>query len=398
MTVTTDHCAIGEPAGHFTAEQEAFRTSLWALLDDSRPVAERLVADLTHDAELWKGLCRDGLVGLTVPEELGGSGGTFKDLMVVVEEMGRRTTSSPFFATACLGVATIMEATSQAQQETFLPSFLNTGATATLAFEESGGPWSAGDVQTVCRQAGQAATLSGRKTAVLDGASARHLLVVARHPGTHGSDGLMLVHVDSTAPGLEIRSLETLDPTRGLAEIEFMDTPGSMMDSAGIDLNRALRRVVELATVALCCEMMAGAAETLAMSVEHVRLREQFGRPIGAFQAVKHRCADMLLAVESGKALAYEAVQAVEQGDAAELAVRAAVAKAYCSDAFPACAAANLQNHGGIGFTWEHAAHVYLRRSAVSRAWLGDAVEQRSRLVGLVAASARSVVEQRRMR
>jgi len=211
------------------------------------------------------------------------------------------------------------------------------------------------------------------KTLALDGHIASLILVVAQTGG-----GPSLFAVDGSASGLTRRKLETLDMTRKVAALEFAGTPARLIADEGAAAG-ILERTLWLAAIALAAEQVGAAQKCLDMSVEYAKLRVQFGRPIGSFQAIKHKCADMLLEVESARSAAYYAAWAAADGSD-ELPLLASLAKAYCSDAFANAATENIQIHGGIGFTWEHDAHLYYRRAKSTEQFLGSPSEHRDRL------------------
>jgi alkylation response protein AidB-like acyl-CoA dehydrogenase len=213
---------------------------------------------------------------------------------------------------------------------------------------------------------------------VLDGHNADLVVVVARTAGTSGADGISFFTVRGDADGLTRTALSTMDQTRKQARLELSGVKAEPLGTPGSGF-AAFSKTLDQAAVALSNEMMGGAQLVLDMSVEYAKVRVQFGRPIGSFQAIKHKCADMLLEVESGKSAAYYASWcAAEDND--ELPVVAALAKAYCSEAYFHAAAENIQIHGGIGFTWEHDAHLYFKRAKSSEIYLGDATYHRELL------------------
>jgi alkylation response protein AidB-like acyl-CoA dehydrogenase len=226
--------------------------------------------------------------------------------------------------------------------------------------------------------AGGEYTLTGEKMFVLDGYTADLIVVLARQAGTSGTDGLQFFTVRGDADGLTRTSLSTMDMTRKQAKLEFNNVAATPLGT-GSAAAAAFSKTLDQAAVALSNEMMGGAQKVLDMSVEYAKVRVQFGRPIGSFQAIKHKCADMLLEVESGKSAAYYASWAAAE-DNEELPVVAALSKAYCSEAYFHATAENIQIHGGIGFTWEHPAHLYFKRAKSSEIYLGDPTYHRELL------------------
>jgi alkylation response protein AidB-like acyl-CoA dehydrogenase len=247
----------------------------------------------------------------------------------------------------------------------YLPGIAEGRTVATLALIEDGGRWSEDGVQVRARRVGTEFRISGRKPYVLDGADADLVIVAART-----DVGTSLFTVDARDSGVEAVALPTLDQTRRQASLTFSDAPARLL---GVDGQgwQVLSRVLYVAAAALACEQVGGAAHVLESTVDYVKAREQFGRPIGSFQAVKHRLADMLVELESARSAAYYAASAVESGSA-DLPVAASIAKAYCSTAYYHIAAQSIQLHGGIGFTWEHPAHLYFKRAKGCEALLGS--------------------------
>jgi alkylation response protein AidB-like acyl-CoA dehydrogenase len=264
-----------------------------------------------------------------------------------------------------------------------LPGIADGSTVATLAVTEASGSWDAGDVATQAAPAGDGYALTGEKLFVLDGHVADLLLVMALAP-----EGASLFAVEATgATGLTREKMPTLDATRTQARVRFEATPAVLVGDAG-GAAGPLERTLDLAAAALAAEQAGGARRVLETAVEYAKVREQFGRPIGSFQAIKHKAADMLLAVESATSAAYAAGWAVDaasadpadEGAAAEVGVLASLAKAYCSEAYYQCAAENIQIHGGIGFTWEHPAHLYYKRAKSSEIMFGTPRHHRARL------------------
>jgi alkylation response protein AidB-like acyl-CoA dehydrogenase len=256
----------------------------------------------------------------------------------------------------------------------WLPSIAAGDTIATLAFTEDAGRWELEAVTTAAKKSGDTWTLSGHKSFVLDGHTAGLILVAARTPA-----GLSLFAVEADASGLTRTPLSTMDQTRKQARLEFADTPATLVGRDG-DAAPGLEKTLQLAAVALAAEQVGGAQRVLDNAVDYAKNRMQFGRPIGSFQAIKHKCADMLLQVESAKSAAYYGAWAAATDDDDELALAASLAKSYCSEAYFHCAAENIQIHGGIGFTWEHHAHLYFKRAKSSELLLGDPAYHRELL------------------
>jgi alkylation response protein AidB-like acyl-CoA dehydrogenase len=367
----------------FSPEQEEFRQSLRRFLADKSPAAEvrRLMeTDAGYDPQVWQQLASQlGLQGLAIPEEFGGTGATPVELGIAFEEMGRALLCAPFFATVGLAAQALLAAGDDEAKREYLPRIADGSLLATVAVTEPDGRWDLAAVRTTAVAdsaapgASAAFRLDGTKMFVVDGHIAQLLLVVART-----DDGLGLFAVDAGEAGVVRTLLPTLDMTRKLARVELRGVPARLVSGPG-DATAALSRALDLALVALTAEQVGGAQRCLDMAVDYAKIRMQFGRPIGSFQAIKHKCAEMLIEVESAKSAAYHAAGST----ADELGVAAAVAKAYCSEAYFHVAAETIQVHGGIGFTWEHDAHLYFRRAKSSQLLLGDEHYHRERFAAL---------------
>jgi alkylation response protein AidB-like acyl-CoA dehydrogenase len=361
----------------FSEEQEELRKSVRRFLEDKSPSAEvRRLMETTegYDPAVWSQMAQQlGLQGLIIPEEYGGSGYTYVELIVVLEEMGRALLCAPYYASIALAVNTLLASGDDNAKKEFLPGLASGETIATVALAEDSGRWDEAGITLTATRAGDGWTLDGHKSFVLDGHTANLLIVPGRTDA-----GISLFAVDGSASGLTRTPLSTMDQTRKQARLEFAGTPGRLIGEDGGGWT-TLSRVLDLGAVALAAEQVGGAQKCLDMSVEYAKVRVQFGRPIGSFQAIKHKCADMLLEVESAKSAAYYAGWAAAE-DSEELPTVACLAKAYCSDAYFHAAAENIQIHGGIGFTWEHDAHLYFKRAKSSELYLGDPTYHRELL------------------
>jgi alkylation response protein AidB-like acyl-CoA dehydrogenase len=367
----------------FSEEQEELRRAVRQFLESKSPETEvRRLMETTegYDPAVWKQMGQELMLqGLAIPEEYGGQGFTFIELGIVLEEMGRVLLCAPYFSSVVLAANAILAAGTDAEKQALLPGIASGDTIAALAFTEPSGKWDAAGITMEAKEnVGGEFTLSGEKMFVLDGFTADTIVVVARLEGTTGTDGISFFTVAGDAEGLTRTPLQTMDTTRKQAKLEFDNVVASPLGSTQ-DGFAAFSKVLDLAAVALANEMMGGAQKVLEMSVEYAKVRVQFGRPIGSFQAIKHKCADMLLEVESGKSAAYYASWAAAE-DNEELPVVAALSKAYCSEAYFHAAAENIQIHGGIGFTWEHPAHLYFKRAKSSEIYLGDPTYHRELL------------------
>ena len=373
----------------FNQEQELLRATARKFLENECPsefVRARMAEPAGVTAEFWAKLAEQGWLGLIYPEEVGGTGLGFVDLTVLMEEMGRAVMPGPFFATVLQGGLTILEAGSAPQKKEWLGKISAGEAKATLAFTEPNARWDAAAVTVTAREAGGTFTLSGTKLFVLDAHLADVLVVVARtREGKRPEEGLSLFLVPKGAKGLEVKLLPTMDQTRKLCEVTFADVVvgADALLGARDGAWTPLARVLDRATVALCAEMCGGAQRVLDMTTEYAKIRVAFGKPIGSYQGVKHKAADMLVEIENAKSLTYYAAWAVDE-NVPEAPLATSMAKAYVSDTYRKAAGAGIQLHGGIGFTWEHDLHLYFKRAKSSEFTFGDATWHRERVAQLI--------------
>jgi alkylation response protein AidB-like acyl-CoA dehydrogenase len=361
----------------FTEEQEELRSTVRAFLESKSPesaVREQMETDTGYDESVWRQMAEQmGLQGLHIPEQYGGSGFSYVELGIVLEEMGRALLCAPFFSSVVLAANTLIHCGDEDAKQKYLPGIASGETIATLAFTESTGKWDEAGITMQAEGSGDSWTLSGEKMFVIDGHTA-NLLIVAARTGS----GVSLFAVDGDASGLTRTPLSTMDQTRKQARVEFSATPATLIGTEGGGWD-VLSTVLDLVAVGLAAEQVGGAQKVLEMAVEYAKVRVQFGRPIGSFQAIKHKCADMLLEVESAKSAAYYGMWcASEMND--ELPSVASLAKAYCSEAYFHATAENIQIHGGIGFTWEHPAHLYFKRAKSSELMFGDPTYHRELL------------------
>lgn len=365
----------------FSEEQEELRASVRRFLADKSPreaVRRWMESEDGHDPAVWRQMAEQlGLQGLAIPEEYGGSGGGPVELGIVLEEMGRALVPSPYFATVALAGQALVISGDDAAKARWLPGIADGTITATLAVAEESGSWRLEDVSATATPNGSSWAVTGTKMFVVDGDSAQLVLTVART-----DEGLGLFAVDGDAPGVKRARLDALDLTRRLGRVDLDHAPAVRVGPGG-DATSFLRKVLDLAVVALAAEQVGGAQACLDIAVEYAKVRVQFNRPIGSFQAIKHKCADMLLAIEAARSAAYYAASTAAE-DSEELSTAAALAAAYCADAFVHAAKENIQIHGGIGYTWEHDAHLYLRRAKSSEQLFGAPASHRARLAELI--------------
>jgi alkylation response protein AidB-like acyl-CoA dehydrogenase len=329
-----------------------------------------------YDQALWKKVAELGWTALGIPERYGGIGG-FLDLVVVLEEAGRNLLPGPFFSTMGLAVPALIEAGTEAQKKEVLGAIAAGEARATLAMTEPPGRWDAAGIALAASRAGSGWRLDGVKLFVPDAGVADYMAVAARsRPGDES--GVSLFLVKGRPKGMSVTPLKTLDTTRRWYEVklEGVELPGDALMGAEGEGWQPLRRALEWGATALCAEMVGGAQHVLDVSVEYAKTRQQFGKPIGIYQAVSHKLADMLLETESARSATYYAAWAVD-ADAPERSLAASMAKAYTSDAYRHAAGSGIQVHGGIGFTWEHDMHLYFKRAKASEVTLGDATYHR---------------------
>ncbi len=354
----------------FSDEQEELRTAVRRFLAEKSPESEvRRLMDTEdgYDPAVWSQMADQlGLQSLTIPEEFGGSGFTYVELLVVLEEMGAALLCAPFFSSVALAANALLTSGDDEAKKSYLPGIASGETIGTLAITEDNGKWDFSGIELAATKKGDGWVLNGHKMFVIDGHVADLIIVAARTAA-----GVTLFAVSGDAAGLTRTSLPTMDQTRKQARLEFADTPAVLI---GVDggAEAGLSKTLDLAAVALAAEQVGGAQHVLdavgrvRQDPHSVRAAHRF-----SFQAIKHKCADMLLEVESAKSAAYYAAWAAAE-DSDELPVVASLAKSYCSEAYFHSAAENIQIHGGIGFTWEHPAHLYFKRAKSSELLLGD--------------------------
>ena len=360
----------------FTDEQNQLRDAVRGFCAEHfaeeriRPLME---SDPPFDPKVWARLGGElGVLGLSVPEADGGVGGTLVDQAVAVEELGARLACGPLFGTVYLAIPALVAASSGPVRDELLGELVEGRRTAAFAVVDRGGVF---DPDAVTVTAGGEA-VSGTVRQVVDAGAADVLLVAAR-----GADGVGLYAVDASS-GVQRTPLATLDLTRPQADVTFTDAPARRI--AGPDeATRVINHALQVGAALLAVEQVGAAQHLLDLSVEYAKSRLQFGRPIGSFQAVKHRLADLLVDVEHARSVAYHSVWALTDGSD-DPALATSIAQAVCSAALSHVAADAIQVHGGIGFTWEHQAHLYFKRAATDAALLGTAEQHRDRVAAMV--------------
>jgi alkylation response protein AidB-like acyl-CoA dehydrogenase len=358
----------------FTAEHDELRQTVRRFLErESSEARVRALMETPtgYDERIWKRMAEElALPGLVVPERYGGAALGAVELAIVMEEMGRVLFCGPYLSTAVLSVYALLQVGTEEAKGRLLREIAS-GATicATALGQSTGGPASHDAACRATRETG-GWRLEGSVDFVVDGHVADVLLVVART-----ADGLGLFRVEGDAPGVRRTALPALDLTRKLSRLDFSGAPGASI--SGGDISPELDGVLALTLGALCAEQVGGAQRCLETATEYAKTRLQFGRPIGSYQAIKHKCADMLVEVEFARSAAYHAAFRAAEQDHAEAVAAAHMAKAYCSEAYFHAAAENIQIHGGMGFTWEHSAHLYFKRAKASAVLFGDSTYHR---------------------
>jgi alkylation response protein AidB-like acyl-CoA dehydrogenase len=382
MTHTEPVVAISRPdESELKALRETVREFLLAKSGQTE-LRAAMQSTRGYDQTVWSQAAEQlSLPGLALPTEYGGDGYGLTELAVVLEEMGTALLPSPFLATVVLAAGALLASGDDTAANAYLPSIASGKSTATLAVAEKNGSWDTEQLTTTATYRDGAWRLSGDKWFVVNGATAELILIIA---ATGAETSLFAIPAD--ADGLSRIPLRTLDETRPLARLTFADTPAVLVAEVGRG-TAVVDRVLDFATTGLAAEQVGGARACLAASTDYARERVQFGRPIGTFQAIKHKCADMLVQVELAAAAAAEAYAANAAGWSAQAVPRAdgpltaAIAHAVCSEAFMFTAMENIQVHGGIGFTWEHPAHLYFRRAKSSQLLFGGPAVYYERLL-----------------
>ncbi len=373
----------------FSEQQDLLRASARQFLErECPPVMVRRWSDDAqgYSPDLWQKMAALGWMGLVLPETYGGSGLSLVDLTILMEEMGRALLPAPFFSSIALGALTLLETGSDEQRQQMLPRLVRGETKVCVALLEADGRYDPRGISMRASIRGNRATLNGTKLFVVDAHVSDYIICVARTRGGRDPEsGISLFLLDITSPGIACTPLMSIDQTRRLCEVSFTRVGVSLeamlggRDAAWPTLQRALDK----ATVALCAEMVGGAERAMEMCVDYGKTRVQFGHPIGSFQAVKHKIADMKVWVENAKSVVYYAAWAVDR-DAPEASRAASMAKAYCSEMYTQVTADGIQVHGGVGFTWDHHMHLYFKRAKSSEVLLGDSTWHRERTAALI--------------
>lgn len=345
----------------------------------SETVRELMETETGYDEVSWRQMAGElGLHGIAVPERWGGAGAGVGELAVVFEEMGRALLCSPFYATVALATQAVLASGDDEAVERFVPEFIDGSRTATLILNGRLGAWDPDGVTLRADRDGTRFRIRGEAPLVIDGHTADVVLAPALTEA-----GISLFAVHAASEGLRRTPLAGLDRTRKVARAQFDSAPAELIGPDG-GAASFLAHTSDLALIALTAEQVGAAQRCLDMAVDYARNRIQFGRPIGSFQAVKHRCADMLVQVEGARSAQSHAAEVAGTDD---LPTAASVAKMVCSEAFLQVALDNMRIHGGIGFTWEHDAHLFVRRAKVTQLIFGDPDYHAQRLATLVSAA-----------
>jgi len=378
IRLNEDQIEIARQARRF-CENESPMEYVRAMFEDERGFTD----------EIWGKMVEMGWTAMRIPEAHGGLDMDLMDLAVILEEMGRAVVPGPFFSTVLLAAEAIMEAGSGSQKEAYLPGIAEGKIKGTLALHEAEGGGDLGHIEMDARPDGDGFLLNGTKLYVPDAHVADFIVCAARTESENVSagEGLTLFLVDPKREGVSVSLLPAMDGTRKLCAVELKDVEVGADEVLG-EANKGwepLCRVLQRGQVGLCAECLGGAQRAMEIATEYAKVRVQFDQPIGAFQAVKHRCAQMYVEVESARSILYWAAWAQDHGNPEEAALAASVAKAYCSTVYRNASTSAVQVLGGTGFSWEHDIHLYLKRAKANEVALGDPVYHRERVAQFIA-------------
>ena len=373
----------------FNEEQEELRSIARAFLEeraDSEWVRKAMETELGFDPGLWESISSElGWTAVHIPEDYGGLGLGHVELGSLMEIMGSQLLCSPFLSSIGLGANALLAAGSEEQKKEYLPAIAEGAFRAALAYSGESGVHSFDSITTVLRTEGDELVLDGAHGFVVDGHTADGLIVAARAPGSSGEDGVSLVWVPAESEGLTRTPRPTLDQTRRLSEIRMdaVRLPKSALLGEAGSAAAPLANALACAATALACEQVGGAQRCLDMAVAYSLERVQFGRPIGSFQSIKHKCADMMIAIECARSAAYYAACECDE-QTSEMMLNASLAKASASDTYFQCASESLQIHGGVGFTWEYDVHLHFKRAKATETLLGDPAWHREKVAQFI--------------
>jgi alkylation response protein AidB-like acyl-CoA dehydrogenase len=381
----------------FNDEQQMIRDTAAAFLaevSDSAAIRRAMATESGYEDAIWQRITGEMYwQALHIPEEYGGLGLGYVELVALFEQMGRYLLCSPFLSTVAFATNALLVAANEEQKAQWLPQIASGELTGTLAWMGPGASNGPQAVQATCEKTANGYTLNGTLRYVLDGHTAGLLIVAARSKGSSGAEGISLFALKADTAGVQRTWLPTMDQTRKQAEIVLNNVELSASALLGVEGGAAadLEKILQLAQIAVAAEQMGGAQQALDISVEYTKGRYQFNRPIASFQSIKHKAADMMMKAESARSIAYYAAciaqEALFNGDpelAAELPEAAAIVKAYCSETFYFNAGSGLQMHGGVGFTWEYDIQLYFKRAKSTETLLGNAVWHREQIAKML--------------
>jgi alkylation response protein AidB-like acyl-CoA dehydrogenase len=364
----------------FDEEQAALAASVREVIDATYGIAyvRRMLDDPRgFSPEFWSDAARLGWLGLLAEERFGGIGRGPLEMVAVLQEMGRGVVPGPFLASAILATVALQRLGSEDQKARWLPAMVAGTTIATVAFQEAAGTWDESGIALTAVRSGRGTFhMTGEKRFVLDAHAADLIVVPART-----TEGVTLFLVEASCPGVRIRPMKTIDETRRLSTVSLEGVEADMdRVLGGVGSGWApLQAIADVGRVALCAEMVGGAERAFEMCTDYARVREQFGRPIGSFQAIQHKCADMLVRVEGARSMTLAAAISLAHGDK-DAASDASIAKAWCGETYRSVTTEGVQIHGGLGFTWELDMHLFYKRAKSSETLLGDARFHRARL------------------
>jgi len=361
-------------------EQEMLRKMARDFLTSECPktlVREMVEDERGYPPELWRKMAELGWMGLAFPEQYDGTGGSFLDLVVLLTEMGRACLPGPFFSTVILGGTTILEMGSESQKRELLPAIARGDIIVSLALTEPSVKYTANGITVAAVADGEEYVITGTKLFVPDAHISNYIIcVTTTSGGKSNQEGVTLFLVDAKSPGLSCTLLKTMAGDKQ-CEVVFNQVRVSQQNMLG-ELDHGwsgVEKVLQKAAVAKCAEMVGGAQQVLEMTVDYVKQRVQFGRPVGSFQAVQHHCANMITDVDTSRFITYQAAWRLSQG--LPCAREVAMAKAWVSEAYRRVAALGHQSIGGVAFIEDHDMPLYFKRAKAAEFAFGDATLQR---------------------
>lgn len=369
-------------------EQIMLKTAARDFLEKECP--KKLVRQMMEDEkgyspDLWKKMADMGWLGLTFPEEYGGVGSTFLDLVVLLEECGRALLPAPLMPTVVLAGHPILAVGTEEQKRQFLPAIASGEMILTLAFMEASGSLEASDVTTTAAPSGDNFVINGTKLFVPAAHIADYLLCVTRTgSSSNKEDGITLFLVDARTDGIKVEPLKTMNGEK-LCEVVFNNVAVPEKNMLG-KLNQGwqiMKRILVEGQVAECAWMTGGARWAMETSIEYAKMRIAFGRPIGSFQAIQHKLSNMAVEVEGATAITYYAAWTIMQNDPA-MTLAASMAKSWCGETYKHATFDGIQIHGGIGYTWDHDMHLYLKRAKAGEVTFGDSDYHREKVAQLL--------------